>query len=481
MGEAMIILHPHQHKMVAQSRMTGKRAVLLQSPTGSGKSIMASHIVQSALARGTRTIFTVPRLELLSQMSKNYNDFDIPHTFISSEHDYHGQVNNVIASLPSLHRRLDKISPPKLLIVDEARYGEGAMDDVIAWGKKHGAFILGLDATPWKMSGRGMGCWYDAMVEGPSIKWLIENNYLSRYRAFVPDTLDMTGVRVQAGDYNKKDLAGKMESDRVLVGNVVKHYMTHAMGKRGITFTVSRAHSEIVCAAYNSMGVRAAVIDGNTPAPERKRLAIALATGELLQLVCAELLVFGYDLAAAAGMDVVIQCIGDLQPTMSLAKQMQKWGRDLRYEGPDADPHLIFDHANNIYEHGLPCDERVWTLADRERIGRGKSDEKEIRLRVCPSCFVPSKMRPVCECGYVFPVDAREIEEVEGELKELEQLAIKKEMRMEVGRCKTQDDLEQLSIARNYKRGWVKNQCGFKGIEYSVDRAVHWAKIRAEK
>lgn len=463
----MITLHPHQLDMVDRTRKTGKRAVLLQAPTGSGKSIMASYIVQSALAKGTRTMFTVPRLELLEQMSKNYNDFSIPHTFIAAGEKYHPKINNVIASLPSLASKISRFEPPELLIVDETHFGDEALDKVIEWAKNYGAFVLGLSATPWKLNGKGLGCWYDTMVEGPTIRWLIDNKYLSDYRAFAPDTLDLSGIRMSAGDYNKKDLAGKMESDRKLVGNAVKHYMEHAMGKRGISFTVSRAHSEIVCAAYNTMGVRAATIDGETPKDERRRLARALATGEILQLVCAELLVFGYDLAAAANMNVVVQSISDLQPTKSLAKQMQKWGRDLRFEGVDADPHFIFDHANNVYEHGFPCDDRVWTLADREKKTGKKSDgEKDIKAKVCPSCFRASPPSNSCKyCGFVYPVMSREIEEVEGDLVEIEREKLRKAKRSEVGKAKTIDELWAISKERGYKSGWVYQMAKVKGIK----------------
>jgi len=316
----MIELYPHQIDMVNRCRATCKRSVLLQAPTGVGKSIIASHIIQSALSKGTRTIFTVPRIQLIDQMGKNYRDFGIEYSVIASREKYFPQIKNTIASVNSLASRIGKIEPPQLLIVDETHYGAEALDKIIKWGRANSAFILGLSATPWKANGKGLKCWYDTMVRGPSVKWLIDNNFLSQYRAFAPDNIDMTGVRVTAGDYNKQDLSGRMESDRKLVGSVVDHYIKYAMGMRGITFTVSRAHSAIVCEAYRASGVPAATIDGETPKDERRRLAVALARGEIFQLVNAELLTFGYDLAAAADMPVTIQCMSDLQPTLSIAK-----------------------------------------------------------------------------------------------------------------------------------------------------------------
>jgi len=448
--------------LIDKSRRTGTKAVLLQAPTGLGKSVIASSIIHSALSRGSTSWFIVPRRELLRQMSNQYSSFDIPHTFIAAGHKHHRDIPNVICSLGTLVLRLDTLDPPSLAIIDETHYGAAALDTVIKWLKSRGVFILGLSATPWKLSGQGLGCWYDAMIEGPSIRWLIDNKYLSDYRLFAPDIIDLSGIRATAGDYNKADLAARMEGDRVLVGNVVKHYRDHAMGKRGVTFTVSRAHSRIVCDAFIAGGVPAACIDGETPDDVRAALARALANKEILQLVSVDLLTFGYDLAAAAGMDVTIECMSDLAPTKSRSKQMQKWGRVLRKKGDLA---LIFDHANNFKEHGYPCDDREWTLDDREKKGGGMKQEPDVIARTCSKCYYTSRPCPICpNCGFVHPIQSREIEVVEGDLTEVDLTQKKKDARDEVSSARTIADLQAIAAERGYARGWVWKMAKAKGI-----------------
>lgn len=473
----MIILHPPQLSLVEKSRNTGKRSVLIQAPTGFGKSIIAAYIIQSAMAKNTRTMFTVPRLELLSQMSKNYCDFNIPHTFVAAGEKYHPQVNNVIASLPSLKSRMGKITPPQLLICDESHYGDKALDSVISWAKNNGAFILGLSATPMKNNGKGLGCWYDAMVEGPTIKWLIDNNYLSKYRAFAPSTTDNSMLRMRDGDYTAETKEEWVKANKQIVGSAVESYKKFAMGKRGVTFTVSRAESIKVCAAYNAAGIPAAVIDGETPKEERKQLAIALATGEILQLVCCRLLVFGYDLSAASGMNVVIQCLTDLCPSGSLADLLQKWGRVLRFEFIGADPHIILDHVGNIGgQLGFPDDDRHWTLADREkRTSKKKSDEKDIQARICPKCFYVHKPMPVCpDCGHIYQIQSREIEEVDGELQEIQREVKKKQDRQRQGMAQTMDDLMDIAEEKKHSKFWVKKMCSIKNIPFDDVKFKLW-------
>lgn len=454
-------LYPHQLDLVNQCRMTGKRSVLLQAPTGLGKSVVSAYILASASKKGARTWFIVPRRELLRQMSWQFNDFNIEHTFIAQGYKYLPKVPNAICSLGTLVRRLDSLQAPNLAVIDETHYGSTALDTVIKWLQARGVFILGLSASPWKLNGRGLGCWYDAMVEGPSIRWLIDNGYLSKYRAFAPDHVDLTGIRKVAGDYNQAQLAVKMESDKVLVGNVVKHYLQHANGLRGVTFTVSRNHSAIVRDAYKAGGVKAECIDGETPDDQRANLAKALAMGEINQLVNVELLTFGFDLSAAAGMNVTIETMSDLRPTKSLALQMQKWGRVLRAKPI---PAMIFDHANNIDEHGFPDDDRVWSLADREVGERKASVEQEIKVKTCTQCYFAHKPTPSCpNCGFVYPVVGRQIDEIDGELKEIQRV----QKRMEVGRRQTQADYERIARDRGYKQGWVKKMCQIKHIPYA--------------
>jgi superfamily II DNA or RNA helicase len=435
----------------------GSRAILLQGATGSGKSCMASDIVNGAYRKGKTCHFIVPRRDLIRQTSETFNAFGIPHGFIASGLKQHHRNKIFVCSAQTLINRLD--IPPDLAIIDETHYGSAGLDKIIKFYKSRGTVIVGLSATPWKLSGQGLGCWYDEMVCGPSIRWLIDNKRLADYRAFAPSHPDLGQIKIVGGDFAKGQLSERMEGDRVLIGNAVKHYKQHAMGKLGVTFGVSRKHSEMLAQEFRDNGVPAMHMDGETPDDERKRICVAFAKRELLQITNCDLLNFGFDLSSASGIKGVnIQCLTDCKPTKSLAAQMQKNGRNMRY---DPEPHLFFDHANSFQEHGLPCADRVWTLEDREK-GSKDAAEKSISVRQClpaedadgvvRGCYYCHKPAPICpNCLRVYKIESREIEQVDGELQELQIQQQKKQERQKQGRAATLEELIEIGKSKGYR------------------------------
>jgi DNA repair protein RadD len=428
---------------------------LLQLPTGGGKTFTAGYMVNQARQKGNTCWFVVPRRELLKQTAESYSSVGIPFSYVAAGYTYNPYSKVQLCTVGSLAKRLDRVAPPKLAFIDECHYGSNQLGQIIQWLKDHGSYGIGLSATPSRTDGRGLGMWFDAMVEGPTPGELIRRGELSEYRLFGVDAPDMSGIRTVAGDYAKGQLADKMEQDRVLVGSAVSHYRKHAMGRLNVTFCASVKHAEIVADSFRQGGVPAACIHGGQDDAERSRLIKAFARRELLVLTSCQLLTFGFDLSSAAQMDVTVECISDLQPTQSLAMQLQKYGRALRKKDF---PAMIFDHAGNASRHGFPDDEREWSLADREKRGGGNSEPTQ-PIRQCGECFFVHRPAPVCpNCGYVYPVQSRIIDEVEGELHELERERERKAERQAQGMAKTYPELVARAVLKGYKNphGWAR-------------------------
>lgn len=453
----MIKLYPDQEEVIANLKqaMMRNKSILLQSATGSGKTAMATYMLAAAKAKGKRVLFTVPRRQLMEQTSETFQSYNLHHSYIAAGKPFNPYASAYIGMVDTMARRIDKLPDADLVIVDETHYGSGSLGAVIERYKKQGSWVIGLSATPWKSSGQGLGCWYDDMVQGKSIRWLIDNKRLSDYRYFrARHRLDFSGIDVTAGDYNQKQLDGYMAAhEKMVIGDCVGEYREKAMGRLHIVRCVSIARSQVMAQSFRDAGIPAMHVDGETPDDEMKRIIKAYARREILVLTFCDLLNFGFDLSQASGMDVCIESASDTKPSKSLAGQMQFNGRWMRYKPI---PALCFDHVNNWEEHGLPCSDREWTLADRKQ-GK-KTTERAPPTRQCPQCFNIHKPAPTCtECGHVYEIKGREIEEEDGELVEVDKTAAVKQRKMEQGKAATLDDLIAVGKSRGmrYPAQWA--------------------------
>lgn len=447
-------LYPDQADLLDRVRDATRRhkGVLMQSPTGSGKTIMALDMIVGAQSKRTSTIFCVPRRELLEQTSETLRAYGVPHGVISPNHPPSPFEAIQIAMAPTLARRLDKIAAPKLLFVDECHFGGAELDRVIDWSRASGGWRIGLSATPLKTNGKGMGLWFDDMVQGQNMSSLIEAGRLSGYRYFAPNSPDLSGIKSSNGDYVRSQLSEYMEGQTQIIGDAVKHYRDHASGKLCAVFATSLKHADIIVDGFRQAGIAAQRIDGKMDGAERSRIIKGFARREFTVIVSVQLLTFGFDLASAAGMDVTIEAMSDLCPRKSLPMQLQVWGRVLRRK---PEPALIFDHANNWRESGFPDDDRVWTLDGKDKRGGGGTPAGAA-ARQCSQCYFVHRPAPCCpDCGFVYPVMSRRVEEVDGDLVEIDPRLAARKSRQDQGRARTLDDLLEHARATGKKPAWA--------------------------
>jgi DNA repair protein RadD len=453
----MVELYPDQADLVARVRqsMRHSKAVLMQSATGSGKTRMALDMIAGAYAKGSTAVFTVPRKELLAQTIKTIAEYGIPFGVISPDHSYSPLARVQIAMTPTLARRLDRIPAPRVLFVDEAHYGGAELDRLIEWSRAGGGWRVGLSATPYKTNGKPMGDHYDHMEQGLPVADLISLGRLSKFRYFAPTQQDLSGVATRDGEFVQSQLASFMEADRAIIGDAVKTYQDKAPGRLNVVFSTSRKHAGIIADTFRAAGVAAMTIDGTMGTDERRRIIQGFARREFTVLVSVQLLTFGFDLAAAAGIDVTVEAMSDLCPRKSLPMIMQVWGRVLRAKPV---PAIILDHAGNWHHNGFPDDAREWSLDGKKK--RKSSDERSEPVRQCDiasgGCGFVHRPAPCCpNCGRVYPVMSRMVDEVEGDLAEIDRAAMVMERKREQGRADTLEGLRALAKATGKNPRWA--------------------------
>lgn len=454
----MIKLYPDQEALKKSIRdaMRSSRSVLAVAQTGSGKTLTSASMMVDASRKGNTSWFMVPRRELLRQTMNSLRQYGVDFGVIASGFKPNPFARIQLVTSGTVSGKLDRLTPPDILFQDEAHYCGAQIDRVVDWVRDAGKWRIGLTATPIRLDGRGLSRHYESMVEGLPLGELIKLGRLSDFRYFAPYTPDLSGIRSSNGELSKKQLDEKMAADRVRVGSAIEHYKRLAMGKKNVCFNTSIRDAETTAEQFREAGIPTAAVYGKLGDDEIKRRVRALARGELLCLTSVEILTFGFDLSSAAGMDVTVESLSMMRPTQSRALAGQMWGRALRKK---PFPAIIMDHAGVSAAFGMPDAPQNWTLDGREKSG-GEGKEKTIPVRQCPTCFMVHRPSPQCPaCGFVYPIAARTIEEVDGELVEVtrEQLAqVAKQERIIQGRADTFEALLELERRKGHKRGWAE-------------------------
>lgn len=414
--------------------------VLLALPTGGGKTVILSKIVQDL--QGV-TFVLVHRKELVGQISTTLAKFEVKHIIIADKKVIGDTVKThivetgknwctpvskvVVASVDSLITDKNQATYAHLIaqcstwIIDEAHH-------VIRenkWGRCAALFPnakgLGVTATPVRGDGKGLGSHadglFDAIVLGPTMRWLIDNGYLCEYEIYVPDNdLDEKLLKISkaTGDWTDNS-AAKAIKESSIVGDAVDKYCELAYGKQGIAFVPSVEIAVMLADKFKARGIRAEAISAKTPPADRSKMMRQFANREIKYLINVDLFAEGLDVPG-------IEVVSMLRPTQSFSLYAQQFGRALRIAEGKLKA-IIIDHVGNCLNPvlGLPDDtRRVWTLDAREKRSSTKADDV-IPLQKCPSCTRPYekiyKACPYDDCGHVIePTERSAPKFVDGDL-----------------------------------------------------------------
>ncbi len=429
----------------------GRKSILVCSPTGSGKTALTADMLHKSSQKGMRSFFNVHRRELVKQSLTAFDKIGVPAGVISNGFPPDSRFDVQIASIQSLARRLEKYKRPNLIVWDECHHiAAGTWEKIYDYFPE--AFHVGLSATPERLDGKGLSKFFSVMVKGPSVSWLIENNYLADYKLFAPATVNLDGVKKSMGDFNKTQV-GEIMDKPTITGNAIREYKKRAMGKRAVVFCVSVKHSEHVVDEFNHNGIKATHVDGTMDSATRDQALEEFASGKTQVLSNVDLFGEGFDLPS-------IECAILLRPTSSLSLYLQQVGRALR-PSPGKEYAIILDHVGNVQRHGLPDEDRSWHLEGKKgRLSSGKSDENAA-VKICQSCFAaqPPGADKCKYCGQAFEKKPREIAEVDGDLEEIDPKLIRKNRMREQGQAESLEDLYHIGVKRGYKhpRRWAKH------------------------
>lgn len=454
----MIQLRDYQKQIIDDVgfEFQSKSRVCAVAPCGAGKTITVGWMAQGTAVKNRRTLFLVHRQELIKQSIKTFKEMNIRHGVIATKYprDYEPLVQ--IGSVQTVVRRLKEIPEPDFIIIDEAHHATaGTWKKIIEYFAT--AKVLGVTATPERMGGHGLGDIFQSLVIGPSAKQLMEWGNLSSYQYYAPPgKFDADEVRVKFGEYVKSDLEVQLDQNTV-IGDIIANYKKLANGMRAVCYCISLAHSKHIADSFCKAGITAMHIDGETPEVIRSQAIQDFRDNKIKILCNVDLISEGFDVPA---MEAVILA----RPTQSLTLFIQQSMRAMRPDKNHPDKKaVIIDHVGNVFRHGMPDEDREWTLEIKKKKAR---QSREIGIKTCPQCYQAHYSASRCPlCGFEYSVAARDEmpKEKKGELLKIEDVQ-RKERRQEVGRARTVEELEQIAIKRGYSMRWVSHTAKWKGI-----------------
>lgn len=399
----------------------GHRAALLVKPTGAGKTRTAAEMVQAAHRKGTPTLWLADRLELVEQASEAFTELGIPHGLILPGHQPHEDELILCGTIQSFLARYRRgtFHPEhiRLICLDEAHRAESNTYQQLLHLYPN-ARVVGLTATPVRGDGKGLGRTFTALVQPISTRTLMDRGYLVPPRYFIPSELDLVAAQAnKRGDFTRAELDAIADRNPQLIGDVVETFARVCPDRRAVAFPCNIRHSLALRDAFNSVGIPAVHIDGQTPREERRDLMAAFRSGEYQILTSVNIAIEGLDVPDVSAVIMA-------RPTRSERIWIQAVGRGLRTSPGKADC-IVLDHAGVMLSLGPAEDYQDWTLGTADgqqpahRKPAQKRDPKEITCEECHAVFYAARICPACGHEHTYERAPRDVETASGDLQEL--------------------------------------------------------------
>ena len=370
------------------------RSVMVQMPTGTGKTILLASVVESFLREHSNcNVWIVAhRRELVSQIKDTLNKFLLNFIFPN-----HPVLPSKEASKPSpdclsagasnvpvkamsiqwLAKHYDEIKEkPGLIVIDEAHHALAKTYKVM-WERFPNAKFLGLTATPCRLNGKGFTDLFDVLVQAWGIPEFICKGRLATYDfvsiksdGVTQCLIDSLQKRGADGDYQNKEM-DMLLNKKPSIERLYQSFEEYGKNRKGIVYAINISHAQKIMELYQEHGIKVVAIDSKTPALERQADIEAFRNGDIQVLVNVDIFSEGFDCPD-------VEFVQLARPTLSLAKYLQMVGRGLRVAKGKKNC-VIIDNVGLYRVFGLPSQVWNWkaTFEGNLKYGRKKETPKE--------------------------------------------------------------------------------------------------------
>lgn len=525
-------LRPYQKDLVDGAKsllFSGERKIIIQLPTGGGKTVIFSIITKLAQEKGSKVLILTDRIELLKQTGNTLSRLDLKPNFITSETKTPGKnlFSSVFVAMPrTLYNRLESkdwerwLNEVDLIIIDECHKQEFNFIFDLSFLKDKP--ILGFTATPWRTKNqRPLSRDYKRLLEVTTTKELVELDHLVPEIYYSPVTVDTRNVSLDSkGDFNTRQM-GKRFDNPILYSGIVKAYKTHTPGTTALCFCTNILHCVKTCEELNKAGISSKFVcssfhqpkplkAGSTEAEkikhqekmneykiykqgyknfsgERAEIINQWKEGQFKILVNAGILTTGFDHPPTETIIIA-------RATTSLSLLLQMYGRGSR-KSPGKTFFNILDFGGNAERICGYQDKILWDLDGERKLKKGASPVKECgvihHLNKHSGLIIEKKVKDkngrfgcgslihsgqnICpECGYIYP--KKEPKNVDLELKNTK-------VKEKTSKLKylSWDQLKRTAEKNKYNWLWIYTVIAIRGGKKELDKFFKKENISAKK
>lgn len=342
-------LRPYQNKAVEAVHNewnSGHKNTLLVLPTGTGKTIVFSKVVDDETKDGSRALILAHRGELLEQASEKLKIASGLETALEKAESTSigSKLKVTVASVQTLSQEKRLLKFPqnyfKTIVVDEAHH---CMSDtyqrILTYFNK--ANVLGVTATPDRADQKNLGKFFDSKAYEYTMHQAVKDGYLSPVKAqMIPLELDLHNVSISNGDYAVGDIGNALEP---YLNQIALEMLNYCKGRKTVVFLPLVKTSQKFCELLNLHGLKAVEVNGNSD--NRTEILTDFEAGEYDVICNSMLLTEGWDCPA-------VDCVVVLRPTKVRSLYQQMVGRGMRL-APNKKELLLLDFLWMTERHDL--------------------------------------------------------------------------------------------------------------------------------
>lgn len=423
----MLTLRGYQSRIIeaAQQSLRTNRHTLIYACQGSGKSVLAAFMAESASLKGMNVLLLSHRIEILKQNFSKMESLNLQVGLLHAGKKLPPAKGIVAAMSQTIAARLrnektamiyqEWLSKFDFVIVDEAHRSD---HDSLFQHFNSKSWVIGMSGTILRYGNQTqLSNFYSNIVAPILPSEVVGMGFVLPSESYIFDAPKLDDVEVyhDTGDYNQKALQSKFAKSERYTG-IIENYNRIIPGKKTLVFTTGKKHCVELTKAFCDAGIKAKYIlsvdtdkdDFARYSGKRQDVLDEFKRGDITVLVSIEMISVGYD-------EPSIEAVILDYSTKSYAKYAQSVGRGGRpYMGQDK--FYVLDFGDNIKRFGKFEAEPVMSLF--HKAGEGgvppskmcPTDRKDPENKCGCGRLIPVSLMKCPFCGFIYLTDKQEYE-----------------------------------------------------------------------